>query len=622
VTVTRLLSLSAVALVALATGPTSAGATPAPTAARTVSAAPSAVVPAAESAATAGSPIATSLSRADRRRVERILRGMTLEEKVGQVFVVSFDGTSATAPDPVSATANMAAYGEAAATGMVARYHVGGVIYFGGNITSPQQLAQMSGALQNAARGSGAGIPLSISIDQEGGIVTRLNAPASMSPGNMAVGATDDPRNAKRAGRILAAEMRAMGINWNLAPVSDVNTQPYNQVDGARSFGDDPKQVPAFVRRAVRGQQAGGVASAAKHFPGLGSSKSNSDVAVAVSYQSARQFRTRDFPAFRAAIDADVETVLTAHLVARKLVGSGRPTSLSRKVVTGILRDELEFRGAVITDTLQAVALDAYPPDWVVVQAFLAGNDMLLMPVDLPDAIAALRSAVRDGTVSKRRLDDSVRRILRMKAKAGMLDPPWRGSPGRIGATVGTPDHVATMARIANESVTLIAPRGARVPLRPSTGSLLVAGTGNTAVPQMAAILQTYGFDTQTMVTGFGATESLIAQAVAAARQNSAVVILTYDVFGDRGQQRLLQALIATGLPVTVVPVNGPYDAPFADGAAAVVTSYGYTATNLQAVVGVLVGRDPPGTLPVRVPPAGETRKTLYPAGWGLSWSS
>jgi beta-N-acetylhexosaminidase len=124
------------------------------------------------------------------------------------------------------------------------------------------------------------------------------------------------------------------------------------------------------------------------------------------------------------------------------------------------------------------------------------------------------------------------------------------------------------------------------------------------------------------MVTGFGATESLIAQAVAAARQNSAVVILTYDVFGDRGQQRLLQALIATGLPVTVVPVNGPYDAPFADGAAAVVTSYGYTATNLQAVVGVLVGRDPPGTLPVRVPPAGETRRTLYPAGWGLSWSS
>jgi beta-N-acetylhexosaminidase len=178
------------------------------------------------------------------------------------------------------------------------------------------------------------------------------------------------------------------------------------------------------------------------------------------------------------------------------------------------------------------------------------------------------------------------------------------------------------MSRIALDSVTLISPTGAEVPLGRSTRSILVAGTGNTAVPAMAAALSTYGFSTTSLVTGFGATQSTIDKAVAAARDADAVVLLTYDVFGDDGQKRLIPAMIATGVPVTVVPVDGPYDAAWARRAAAVVTSYGYTPTNLQAVASVLVGRRPAGTLPVAIPAVTpRPRPVLYPRGWGLqSW--
>ena len=551
--------------------------------------------------------------------VDDLLKGMSLDEKVGQLFVVSFAGTSATSVSAANATANEKALGVSTAVEAVRAYHVGGIIYFSGNITSPQQIAEVSGALQRSAINSGAGIPLSISTDQEGGTVWRLGAPASMSPGNMAVGATGNVYNAYRAGEIMAQEMRVLGINWNLAPVADVNTLPDNQVDGARSFGDDPTRVPAFVRSAVLGQRAGGVASTVKHFPGLGSSRNNSDVAIARSDQTAAQFRNRDFPAFKAGIGAGVEAVLTAHLVAPKLVGSQRPTSLSHRVVTDILRDELGFQGAVITDSLQAAALNAIPPRTVVVEAIKAGNDMLLMPINLPEAFDAVREAVRDGTISEQRLDASVRRILEMKLRAGMLTPPWRGTLARIGATVGTPEHLAEMGQIALDSVTLISPKGADVPLRRTTRNVLVAGTGTTAVPAMASALETYGFTVTPLVTGFGATQETIDGALAAARQADAVVLLTYDVFGDAGQKRLIPALIDTGVPVTVVPVDGPYDAAWARRAAAVVTSYGYTPTNLQAVATVLLGRRPAGSLPVAIPAVvPPPRPVLYPRGWGL----
>ncbi|MBI1352592.1 MAG: glycoside hydrolase family 3 protein [Actinomycetales bacterium] len=568
------------------------------------------------------SVVNTELSSAQRDRIDGLLARMTLDEKIGQLFVVSFNGTTATHATSANATANEAEIGTATIAEAIRRYHVGGVIYFGANVVSPQQVAQLSAALQSAATSSGAKVPLSLSVDQEGGTVWRLNAPASLSPGNMAVGATGDPANAYAAGRIMAQEMRTLGINWNLAPVSDVNTQPYNQADGARSFGDDPSVVPAYVRQAVLGQRAGGVASTLKHFPGLGSTLSNSDVAIAKSSQTAEQFRRRDLPAFAAGIDAGAEAVLTAHLQAPRLVGSNRPTSLSYKVVTGILRNELGFRGAVITDTLQAAALDAIPPARVVVEALRAGNDMLLMPVNLPSAVAAVRQAVQDGRLTRERIDRSVRRILELKAKAGMLDGPWRGSLAMIAGTVGAPDHLAVMSRIANESATLISPRDARVPLRPR-GLILVAGPVASTVPQLADALDTLGFTTTTMVTGFGATTDTIDKAVASARSASLVVLQTYDVFGDSGQKALLPALIGTGVPVVVVPIDGPYDAAWASGAAAVVTTYGFTATNLQAVATALVGGITAGRLPVTVPAAGpRPRPVLFPRDWGLRWSA
>lgn len=559
-----------------------------------------------------------SLSRPERRRVERLLRGMTLAEKVGQVFTVAFAGQSASAPDAASAATNLAAFGQAAATGMVRDYHVGGVIYFGANVRSPQQVAQLSRDLQIAATRSGAGVPLSVSIDQEGGTVTRLPAPASVAPGNMAVGATADLGAAHDVARVLGTELRSLGVTWDLAPVVDVNTEPLNAADGSRSFGDDPARVSMFAHAAVDGLHAGGVATSAKHFPGLGSTISNSDFSVSRSDQAAAEFRRRDFPPFSAAIAAGTDSVMTAHLVAPRLAGSDVPTSMSGAVVRGMLRDELGFRGVVVTDTLQAAALDAIPPDRRVVDAFLAGNDVLLMPVSLPSAVTALTDAVADGTVPTARLDRSVRRILTMKARTGMLDRPWAGTVAEIGDTVGTPDHLATMADAADAAITLLAP--VPVPLGPATGPVLVAGFGRTTVPAMAGLLSAYGLTVDQQVVGTHPTPAAVTAAVAAARRHAAVVLLTYNVNGDPGQQQLMRALIDTGVPVTVVMVGAPYDAAWADGAAAVLAAYAYTAPNLQAAARALLGRPTTGTLPVAVPAAADPTTVAFPRGWGATW--
>ena len=235
----------------------------------------------------------------------------------------------------------------------------------------------------------------------------------------------------------------------------------------------------------------------------------------------------------------------------------------------------------------------------------------------------AVRRAVADGRISRARLDASVRRILTLKAEAGMLDDPRAGSLNEIARTVGAPDHVATMARIARDAATLIAPEEARVPLRPRTRTVLVAGPVSSTVPQMAGMLTTLGFATTPLVTGFEATQETIDAAVTAARKADVVVLQTSDVFGDSGQKRLIPALIATGTPVIVVPVDGPYDAAWAEGASAIVTTYGFTTTNLQAVVQALVGARTTGNLPVTVPAAGpRPRPTLFPRGWGLTWGA
>jgi beta-N-acetylhexosaminidase len=528
------------------------------------------------------------------------IAGMTLAEKVGQMVVAYVYGESADTVTEADAAANRALFGDDVRTGAeaVAKHHLGGVIYFtwSRNLASPPQIAALSNGLQRAAMAD-TGIPLRISTDQEGGAVNRIGAPLAVSPGAMAVGATFDPRTAYDTARVSGTELRALGINVVHAPVVDVNTNPRNAADGVRAFGDRTGPVAAFGVAAERGYRAAGIGTTAKHFPGLGDTTVNTDNGVAVTEESRAQIMATHVPPFRAAIAAGAPSIMAAHIVAPALDPSGRPASLSRPIITGLLRDQLGFDGVVVTDALEAAALADYSDEEIILGAVRAGVDQLLMPRDVPGAIRILTEAVESGAISERRIDRSVRRILKTKTR-----PPYVAEP----PTVGTAPHQAVMARVAARSITTL--RAEALPLRPEQ-KVLVTGWGVSTTTNLAAAL-----GATRLYTG-SPTDAVIAQAVAAAQAADVTVVVTSNAWGDVTQQRLVAALLGAGRPIVVAAVGGPYDIAYFPQVSTYVCAYSYQPVSITALADVLTGRTPAtGRLPVTI-------EGLFPYGSGLSES-
>ncbi len=539
------------------------------------------------------------------RQIHSVMSRMTLQEKVGQMFVSEVYGDSATTTDAADVAANQKLYGPNVDNGaqLLDTYHLGGIIYFtwSDNLNSPQQVATLSNGLQQAATADPDGVPLQISTDQEGGVVNRIGAPVAVSPGNMAIGATFSPSVARNAASVSGTELRAMGVNMDDAPVVDVNTNPLNSADGPRSFGDNPAMVSALATAAVDGYQSHGVAAQAKHFPGLGDTTVNTDNGVAVTNQTRAQIMAKDIPPFRAAIKAGVKSIMAAHIVAPALDPSGLPASLSKPIVTGLLRDTLHYDGVVVTDSLGAAALAAIPQDQVILDAINAGDDELLMPADLPSAVSTVLSAVQSGTLSTARIDQSVYRILRMKYELGLFSDPYTTSD-RVTAEVGTPAHLQTMADAAQRSITLLRNDDHVLPLSASSGKhVLVTGWGVSTTSNLAASLTAAGVSTQRVYTG-SPSQAVIDTAVAAAKTSDVTVVTTYNAWGDTTQQNLVNQLLATGKPIVVVAVGTPYDLAYFPQAPTYLAAYDYQPVSTTALAATLLGRQPTGHLPVTVP--------------------
>ena len=336
---------------------------------------------------------------------------------------------------------------------------------------------------------------------------------------------------------------------------------------------------------------------------------------MAVTNETRKQIMDTHVPPFRAAIAAGAKSVMVAHIVAPALDPSGRPASLSRPIVTGLLRGELRYDGVVVTDALDAAALRGIPSNQVVLDAIEAGDDILLMPPHLPDAVQAVLDAVRDGRISTERIDRSVHRILRMKAQLGLFTDPYT-TPERISSTVGTPEHAQTMATAARRSITLLRNGGA-LPL--ATGrTVLVTGWGVATTQNLANGLTARGVPTQRLWTG-SPGPAVIAQAVAAARAADVTVVTTSNAWADTTQQDLVAALLGTGKPVVVVAVNGPYDIAYFPSAPTYLATYGYQPVSIAALVDTLLGANPTGRLPVTVRTPDGTR-VLFPFGSGKGY--
>lgn len=566
------------------------------------------------------------------RRLRSLLSRMSLEEKVGQVFVTRVYGHSATAPDPADADANLAELGVRTAAELIARYRVGGIIYFtwAHNTRDPLRIADLSNGIQRASLGLPRGLPVLISTDQEHGIVARVGRPATLFPGAMAIGAGGSRSDARTLGRVAGAELRAMGVWQNYSPVADVNVDPANPVIGVRSFGADPQAVAELAAAEIRGYRAAGVAATAKHFPGHGDTAVDSHYGFPVITHTREVWEALDAVPFRAAIAAGVDSVMTAHILVPALDDSGDPATLSRPVVTGLLREHLGYDGVVVTDALDMAGVRTkYGDDRVPVLALKAGVDQLLNPPKLDVAWNAVLRAVRDGELTEARLEESVLRILRLKDRLGLLADPYVDRD-RVGRTVGTRAHLATADRIAGRTTTLLVNEGRVLPLSPRTHRrLLVVGadpaspSGTTGPPTgvLAAALTERGFTATALSTGTAPSAVTIARAVAAAGDADAVVVATYDVTATSPQKTLVEQLLSTGRPVVAVAVRNPYDVAQLPSVQAYLASYSWTDVELRAAARVIAGAaGPRGRLPVPVRRADDPARVLYPVGHGLTY--
>ncbi|MFI1202009.1 glycoside hydrolase family 3 protein [Streptomyces sp. NPDC020883] len=571
-------------------------------------------------------------SRATLDRLRRLIARMSPEEKAGQLFVMRVYGESATDPDPADVAANRKEIGVDNAAELIARYHVGGIIYFGWahNTRDPHQIAELSNGIQDAAADLRVPVPVLISTDQEHGIVARIGEPATLLPGAMALGAGGSTEDARTAGRISGQELRAMGLRQDYAPDADVNVNPANPVIGVRSFGADPEAVARMVAAQVGGYQDAGVAACAKHFPGHGDTDTDSHVGLPYIHHSAEEWERLDAPPFKAAIAAGIDSVMTAHIVVPALDPSGDPATLSRPIVTGILRERLGYDGVVVTDSLGMEGVRVkYGDDRVPVLALRAGVDQLLNPPDLSVAHGAVVRALRDGELSEREIDAKLLRILLLKERRGLFDDPYT-SRQQVDRVVGTRAHRVAADRIADRTTTLLRNDGGLLPLsRRRTGRLLVAGvdpaaptgTGGPPTEVLARELTRLGFEATALSTGTAPSRQAIARARAALGRRDAAVVATYDVTASSAQRTLVAELLATGKPVVQLAIRNPYDIALLDGVEAALASYSWTDVELRAAARVIAGRrDPKGRLPVPIMRADAPQTALYQIGHGLRY--
>ncbi len=405
-------------------------------------------------------PAAHHFQRDDQKWAEKTLATLSLEEKVGQLFMIRLRVGSSGVENPEYARLSDS----------IRKYHIGSVAMSappGRRFLHSDQRYEtvvMLNRLQTESK-----LPLLVAGDFEQGVLPARLFGTTVFPHAMAFGAAGKVAYAEEFGRITAQESRAIGVHWNLFPVADVNSNPANPIIGTRAFGANPEQVGALAAAYIRGARANGMLTTAKHFPGHGNTGTDSHLGVARVDELQEILRTVDLPPFRKAIEAGVDAVMTAHIRVPALdPDPNLVATTSPAIVTKLLKNELGFKGIVITDSLDMAGLTRLYAGNVgraAVDAFKAGNDVLTMPANLDASYHAVLNAVRSGEISQPRLDSSVLKILQAKVSRG-LQKNRLVDVAAIPGLVGSPANVAIGQRISDASITLVRDNRKLLPLR------------------------------------------------------------------------------------------------------------------------------------------------------------
>lgn len=523
--------------------------------------------------------------------IESLIATMSVEEKVGQLLIFGIGGPQV---GPI-------------AKGHITKRFVGGVILFDRNIKNPEQVAALTAEIQQVAQETPKGIPLFIGIDQEGGSVTRFKKGATVLPGNLALGATRSISLAKKAGELTAIELAAVGINLNFAPVMDVNTNPLNPVIGVRAFGESSGLVSELGTAYIRGLQQNGVLATAKHFPGHGDTKVDSHKKLPIVTHDKNRIDTVELAPFRAAIEADVAAIMSAHILFPAL-DSEFPATLSYSILTNILRQQLGYDGLIITDDLEMHAIDArYETGNAAVLAIQAGADMVLVPWTFKKqqrAYNALRQAVKNRKIPEKRLNASVRRILKSKNDSGVFDKqivPVENPDGINSSlsSVGSAQHRDIAQTIAARAITLVKNTSGILPLKtePKEPVLLLSPSrlfsntflkAHTDIDQINPVLIPLRVNAKQLVPQLLLSKpSIIVAGITNAQQVNLIHQLSQK----------------TDVPIVVVSLGSPYLLGKCPDVACAIAAYDGNYYSLVAAVEVLLGKkQATGKLPITIP--------------------
>ncbi len=577
---------------------------------------------------------ALKLDAAGEKWVRSSLASMSLDDKIGQMLVSSFGSdflpTDTDAFDTLAKT--------------VREQHIGGFHVFGGSEPAPEVLldshygtvtlgqplaaASLLNRLQAISK-----YPLLNSADFETGLGFRLEG-ATTFPRNMAFGAAGDDQLAYQAGRITAEEGRAIGVQLNFAPVVDVNNNPRNPVINTRSYGEDPEAVGRLAAAYVRGLQQGGMLATLKHFPGHGDTDVDSHLGLPIIKDPLETLEHVELPPFKAGIAAGAEAVMTAHIEMPALDPTpNTPTTLSRPIVSGVLRKDLSFGGLIVTDSMQMAGVAAlYSPGEAAVRAVKAGNDLILHSADNAAAFDAIKAAVASGDIPMAQIDASVTRILRAKAMTG-LNRVRAVNLDQVPNVIGGRAHQAVADEVSQRSITLIRDERGDVPLKLAREAHVlylsvldfpsgwrIAAPSRTFIPE----LKKHWPNVTSIELSERSTANEIALVRAMAPRFDAVIASVF-VRAASGSGRMdlpanMQALLrtiardssASRTPFVTVLFGNPYTAAFLQDLPAMLLTYDFYDRPERSAVRAIAGDAPiGGKLPIGIP-------GVAPRGTGL----
>ena len=538
--------------------------------------------------------------------VESTLRKMTVRDKLGQMLMPYYFGVFESTESP--------AYKDL--LHQVEDNHVGGFIL--GTIRGPLGIERsqvyptvvITNALQAHSK-----VPLLIGADFESGTGMRLDEGTNF-PSAMAIGATDDPQLAYKAGKDTALEARAAGIHWIFAPDADVNDNPGNPIINVRAFGEDPRQVADFAGQFIRGIEENGALATAKHFPGHGDVTTDSHLSLPVVPDDRKELENNELVPFRAAISAGVSSIMPGHLAVPALEPDATvPASLSRNILTGLLRDDLKFRGLIVTDAMDMGGVTSmYPPDEAAIRAVEAGADIVLQPPVPDTSLAGLENAVKSGRLSEKRIDESVRRILQAKARLG-LDKDRLVDIPRLSQKFGLPKFADDAQAIADRGVTLLRNSENLVPLNAARRLrvLLVSLSADPDAYPSATLeseirwrvdsLKSLRADTQFVNVSTLKLPPADSYDIAIA----ALFVRVADRKGNVGfpddQRAFVNQMLANGKPCVVIAFGSPYLISTFPGTKSWIGEFSTNDVSQRAAVRALFGQTAiKGRIPVTVP--------------------